>query len=408
MKRVTDPEVLRVSFESLPGRKAPGIDGIDKKQYREALAENITELSERLKRMAYRPQAVRRVYIPKLNGGKRPLGIPAFEDRIVQDRVARVLSAIWEPEFRACSFGFRPQRSAHGALEAVHKAFMLERMQHLVEADIKGFFNHVNHEKLMQCIDLRIADPRFKRLIRRFLKAGVLEDGIFTATEDGTPQGGLISPVLSNIYLHYALDLWFEKRFARTCRGRARLIRYADDFIACFERQEDAERFYQELPGRLQEFSLEVEPTKTKLLAFGSQQLTNKQAQTFSFLGLTHYVTRSQRNSFKIGRKTDKPRMQKKLKAVSLKLQKLRIAGVAQMVQYLRQHLAGHVQYYGVSENTASVNAYIQHVRALLFKWMNRRSQRKSCTWEVYAPWWASLKMPLPRIVHGFYKWTPA
>ena len=350
MKRVTDPEVLRASYESLPGRKAPGIDGIDKKQYGEALPENITDLSERLRRMAYRPQAVRRVYafpglrpekwplrgspvgagsvrrfragdrapsykrprdrqqivdahpvrayafpglrpekwplrgspvgagsvrrfragdrapsykrprdrqqivdahpvrayafpglrpekwplrgspvgagsvrrfragdrapsykrprdrqqivdahpvrayIPKLNGGTRPLGIPAFEDRIVQDRVAAVLSAIWESEFRACSFGFRPQRSAHGALEALHKAFMQEKMQYLVEADIKGFFNHVNHEKLMQCIDLRIADPRFKRLIRRFLKAGVLEDGIFAATEEGTPQGGLITP----------------------------------------------------------------------------------------------------------------------------------------------------------------------------------------------------------------------
>ena len=288
-------------------------------------------------------------------------------------------------------------------LKAVHKAFTQDRMQYLVEADIKGFFNHVNHEKLMQCIDLRIADPRFKRLIRRFLKAGALEDGIVTTTEEGTPQGGLISPVLSNIYLHYALDLWFERRFARTCQGKARIIRYADDFVACFERQEDAERFYQELPGRLKEFSLEVEPSKTKLVAFGSQQLTNKQAQTFSFLGLTHYVTRSRKGGFKIGRKTDSTRTRKKLKVVSLKLKQLRTAGVQEMVRYVRQHLTGHIQYYGVSENSAALGAYVRHVQLLLFKWMNRRSQRKSCTWEVFNLWWTSLAMPRPRIVHSFY-----
>ena len=405
MKRVTDSAVLRASYESLPGRKAPGIDGINKERYGEKLEENLTDLSARIRRMAYRPKAVRRVYIPKQNGGKRPLGIPAFEDRMVQDRMSQVLNAIWESEFRGCSYGFRRNRSAHGALRAVHEAFMREDMQYLVEADIKGFFNHVNHERLMQCLELRIADPRFLRLIRRFLKSGVIEDGAFTATEEGTPQGGLISPVLSNIYLHYALDLWFEKRFVKSCRGRARLIRYADDFIACFTSQEDAERFYRELPKRLAEFSLELEATKTKLMAFGSRQNLDKRSGTLNFLGFTHYGTRSRKGRYKVGRKTEKARMRKKLKVASEKLQKLRPCGVKAMVRYIRQHLQGHMQYYGVSENSDSLREYLFRIRRLLFKWMNRRSQRKSCTWDTYAPWWDRLRMPPPRIVHSFYTW---
>jgi RNA-directed DNA polymerase len=403
MKRLTDPAVLQASFKGLSGRKAPGIDGINKEKYREKLEESIKDLSERIKRMAYKPKPLRRTYIPKLSGGMRPIGIPAFEDRIVQDRMSQVLTAIWEAEFRECSYGFRPKRSAHDALKAVHTAFMRERMQYLVEADIKGFFNHVNHEKLMQCIELRIADPRFLRLVRRFLKSGVIEDGAFKETEEGTPQGGLVSPILSNIYLHYALDLWFEKRFVKSCRGRAKLIRYADDFVACFSRQEDAERFYRELPLRLLEFSLELEPTKTKMLAFGSGQLNNRKAGTFSFLGFVHHVTRSRKGTFKIGRKTDKAKMRAKLKTVNLKLRELRVTGIKAMVAYVRRHLDGHFQYYGVSENSQSISTYLYLVRRAFFKWMNRRSQRRSCNWETFGPWWNSLLLPPPRIIHSFY-----
>jgi group II intron reverse transcriptase/maturase len=224
-----DPEGLHASFERQDGRKAPGVDGIRKETYAQGLDERIADLSARLRRLGYRPKPARRTYIPRGDGRYRPLGIPSFEDRLVQDRLSRILQAIWEPEFRNCSYGFRPGRSAHDALRRVAEVITNEQTQWVVEADIKGFFDHVSHDHLMRFLEHRIADPNFLRIVRRFLKAGIMEDGLFTASDEGTPQGGLVSPVLANIYLHYVLDLWFEKHFARQCRGKAHLIRYADD-----------------------------------------------------------------------------------------------------------------------------------------------------------------------------------
>jgi RNA-directed DNA polymerase len=215
MGMVWDPEELRESFGRQDGRKAPGVDGVKKSDYAEGVEERLAELSARLKRMGYRPKPVRRVYIPKGDGRYRPLGIPCFEGRLVQDRLSLILQAIWEPEFRDCSYGFRPGRSAHDALRSVGEIITNEHTQWVVEADIKGFFDHVSHERLMKCLAHRIVDPNFLRLIRRILKAGVMEDGVVGASEEGTPQGGLISPVLANIYLHYVLDVWFE-RFRKT------------------------------------------------------------------------------------------------------------------------------------------------------------------------------------------------
>lgn len=236
MGMVAEPEGLHASFERQDGRKAPGVDGVRKDAYGVDIDDRIADLSSRLRRMGYRPQPVRRTYIPKGDGRYRPLGIPAFEDRLVQDRLSRVLQAIWEPEFRDCSYGFRPGRGAHDALARVAEAITNEQTQWVVEADIKGFFDHVGHGHLMRFLEHRIADPQCLRLIRRLLKAGVMDDGVFEASGEGTPQGGLVSPVLANIYLHYVLDLWFERRFARQCRGKAYLIRYADDYVACFQR----------------------------------------------------------------------------------------------------------------------------------------------------------------------------
>jgi len=232
MGMLFDPEGLRDSFERQKEHKAPGVDGVRKEQYGEGLDERLADLSARLRRLGYRPKPVRRTYIPKGDGRYRPLGIPSFEDRLVQDRLSRILQAIWEPEFRECSHGFRPGRSAHGALKQVAEVITNQGTQWVVEADIKGFFDHVSHAHLERFLAHRIADGNLLRIIRRFLKAGILEDGAFTASEEGTPQGGLVSPVLSNLYLHYVLDLWFEARFARSCEGRAHLIRYADDYVA--------------------------------------------------------------------------------------------------------------------------------------------------------------------------------
>jgi group II intron reverse transcriptase/maturase len=302
MGMLHDPEGLNASFERLAANKAPGVDGMRKAEYADGAAERLADLSARLRRLGYRPKPVRRVYIPKASGkGRRALGVPSFEDRIVQDRASLILQAIWEPEFRDCSYGFRLGCDAHQALKRLAEIIAVERTQWIVEADIKGFFDHVTHSHLRRFLAHRIADLRFLRIIDRFLKAGVMEDGVFSASEQGTPQGGLVSPALSNIYLHYVLDVWFEKRFAKSCRGRAYLVRYADDFVACFHLEEDAKRFMVELNNRLAAFDLEAEPTKTRLLRFGDQARAQckrdglRRPQTFNFLGFSVLQQRSGR-----------------------------------------------------------------------------------------------------------------
>ena len=351
MGMLYDLEGLNASFERQPSNKAPGVDGMRKAEYANGLAERLVDLSARLRRLGYRPQPVRRVYIPKASGkGRRALGVPCFVDRIVQDRASRILQAIWEPEFRDCSYGFRPERNAHQALKRLAEIITVKRTQWIVEADIKGFFDHVTHYHLRRFLAHRIADRGFLRIIDRFLKAGVLEDGVFSASDEGTPQGGLVSPVLANVYLHYVLDVWFEKRFARSCRGKAYLLRYSDDFVACFHREEDAKRFMQELTNRLAEFDLEVEPTKTRILRFGDQAQAQckleglRRPQTFDFLGITHFVGRSRSGRFVVGRKTQCERVHKKLKALSVRLAELRTQGGQAMLEHVRRHLHGHIQ----------------------------------------------------------------
>ncbi len=228
---LSNPFELMECFDKQPGNKACGIDKISKSDYAEGVVERIKALSANVRHLSYQPKPVRRVYIPKSNGKSRPLGIPCFEDRIVQQQLSRILQAIWEPEFRECSYGFRPQRNAHQALAKLGEIITNENTQWVVEADIKGFFDNVNHDWLMRFLEHRIKDPIFLRIIKRFLKAGVMEDGALTNSDTGTPQGGLVSPILANVYLHYVLDVWFEKKFARNCNGRARLVRYADDCV---------------------------------------------------------------------------------------------------------------------------------------------------------------------------------
>jgi len=413
MGMLYDPEGLNASFERQSANKAPGVDGMRKAEYADGLPERLADLSARLRRLGYRPKPVRRVYIPKASGkGRRALGVPCFEDRIVQDRASAILQAIWEPEFRDCSYGFRTERDAHQALKRLAEIITVMRTQWIVEADIKGFFDHVAHYHLRRFLAHRIADPKFLRIIERFLKAGVLEDGVFSASDLGTPQGGLVSPVLANIYLHYVLDVWFEKRFAKSCRGKACLVRYADDFVACFHREEDAKRFMVELQSRLADFGLEAEPTKTRVLRFGDQAQAQckqeglRRPQTFDFLGITHFVGRSRSGRFVVGRKTQGGRIRKKLKALSVRLAELRTHGGRAMLDHVRRHLQGHIQYYGVSGNSRSLGKYVRHAGRLLFKWLNRRSQRRSVTWdrfnELIVPY-----LPRPRIIHHIYPTLP-
>ena len=415
MGLVFDPEGLHESFERQDGTKAPGVDGMRKADYAQGLEAHVAELSGRLRRMGHRPQPVRRTYIPKGDGRYRLLGVPCFEDRLVQDRLSMVLQAIWEPEFRDCSYGFRPGRSAHDALRRVVEIITNEQTQWVVEADIKGFFDHMSHSHLVRFLEHRITDPNFMRLIQRFLKSGVMDDGVFHASEEGAPQGGLVSPVLSNIYLHYVLDLWFEKSYAKACRGKAHLVRFADDYVACFQYEEDARGFLTAMRERLEEFDLEVEPSKTALLRFGSTASRHRhrdglrRPQTFSFLGFTHFVGRSRKGRFVVGRKTEGKRLRKKLKLLNRRLRALRVAGGKAMLAFIRRHLEGHIQYYGVSGNTRSVTSYVYFATRLLHKWLNRRSQRRSLTWvrfcEVVVP-----GLPRARVVHTLYPvplWRP-
>lgn len=408
MGLLSDPEGLMHSFEVQPGNKAVGIDKVSKSDYAQDLEGRITALSGELRSLSYRPQPVRRVYIPKSNGRQRPLGIPCFEDRIVQHRLSGILQAIWEPEFRDCSYGFRPRRNAHQALAELGEITTNQGTQWLVEADIKGFFDHVEHDWLMRFLEHRVGDPVLLRIIRRLLKAGVMEAGVFTASEAGTPQGGLVSPVLANIYLHYVLDLWFEKRYVRTCKGQGYLIRYADDFVACFTHEEDARRFMDELTERLAVFGLEVEPSKTCLLRFGSRAASDcqkdgsKRPSTFDFLGFTHYVGKSRRGRFVLGRRSQRTRIAKKLKEVSDRLSALRVKGGRAMMDYAKRHLRGHLAYYAVSGNARSIRTYAYRISRLLFKRLNQRSQRRSVAWDrfgkILSGW-----MPSLRIQHNLY-----
>lgn len=407
------PEGLTDSYHRQPSGKAVGVDRIDKASYGRQLAANLADLSARLKRMGYRPKPSRRVYIPKSSGqGRRPIGIPCFEDRIVEDRLSRILQAIWEPEFRDCSYGFRPERSAHQALARLEHIIAKERTQWVYEADLKNFFGSVSHEHMMRFIEHRIGDSNLLRLIRRFLKAGVMDEGVFSASDQGTPQGNLVSPVLSNIYLHYTLDEWFERRFARQCQGKAYLVRFADDFVACFEFETDARAFERSLKERLQRFGLEIEPTKTALLRFGDLAPTLcrrdglKRPRTFSFLGFTHYlrIFRGRKGTFSRGnvvlrRKTEAVRVRRKLMEFGRRLKSMRTAGARAMQTYTLRHWQGHLQYFGVSGNSRSVSGYLHHVRRLLFKWLNRRSQRRSFDWTRFAAW-LDTWMPRPGIVH--------
>ena len=403
-----DVEGLRASFERQDENKAPGVDGVRKADYAEGLEGRLVDLSSRLRRLGYRPKPSRRTYIPKVGGGWRPLGIPSFEDRIVQDRASLILQAIWEPEFCDCSYGFRPGRSAHDALRRIGEVVTFEGTQWVVDADIKGFFDNISHEHLMRFLKHRIADPCFLRIIRRFLKAGVMEDGVVSASEEGTPQGGLVSPVLANIYLHYVLDLWFEKRFVDSCRGKAYLVRFADDFIVCFQYEEDARRFLMELAERLAAFDLEVEPGKTVVLRFGSNAERDchkdglRRPVTFNFLGFTHFVSRSRRGGFVVGRKTEGKRFRTKLKLLNQRLRAMRVEGGKSMTAYVGCHLRGHIQYYGVSGNTRSVRSYFYCACRLLCKWLNRCSQRRSITWERFWPVITPLLLR-PQIVHDLY-----
>lgn len=403
-------ELLRGCFQRLRKDAAAGIDKMTKDMYAGNLETNLASLVERLQRMAYIPQAVRRKYIPKPGSTKqRPLGIPCFEDKLVQAGLVRILESIYEQDFIEDSYGFRPARSCHDALKTLSLTMERKPINHIVEADIKGFFDNVNQEWLLKFLAHRIGDKRIQRMVKRILKAGVAEDGSVTVSDDGTPQGGVISPLLANIYLHYALDLWFERIYRRSCTGYARLIRYADDFVVCFQYKADAERFRVELGQRLGKFSLEVEPTKTKVMEFGrfAVQSANKRgerAETFDFLGLTHYCgTRRNGTGFRMKRVTARKKFVAKLRIFKEWLMKARTLRTKELWEIAKAKLRGHYNYYGVTDNYRGIMRFDQAIKRLLFKWLNRRGKRSCLNWEEFNKMLKRFPLPKPRIMVSMF-----
>ena len=400
-------ELLWGCFSALKDNKASGIDQVTKEQYAENLLENLDDLIERLHRMAYIPQPVRRIHIPKPGSDKnRPLGIPVLEDKLVQAGLSRILQAIYEEDFIDDSYGFRPGRSCHDALRAVSETISNCGTEYIVEADIKGFFDNVDHDQLMEFLDHRIADKRILRYIKRFLKAGISEDGVCRASDRGTPQGGVISPLLANIYLHYTLDLWFQRRFHKTCTGIARLIRYADDFVVCFKQEADAVRFRRVMEERLNRFGLEIAPEKTRSLEFGpsaqkkAKERGERKAECFDFLGFTHYCTTTRSGKwFRIGRKTISKRMSAKLKAYKQWIRANRTLPTAEIMRTTANKLRGHFAYYGISGNGKSISCYAYEVRMLLFKWLRRRGKRGSLNYEKFDQLLKRFPLPGARIM---------
>lgn len=391
-------EHLKDCLKGLEAGKASGIDQVTKEDYAEIADRRIPELVAEMKRQAYKPPAVRRVYIPKANGKTRPLGIPTLESKVVQKAMRRILEAVYEPTFLACSYGFRPKRSCHDALKRIDEVVRTGRIHYIVEADIKGFFDHVDHGWLMKFLAIRLADRNLLRLIVRFLKAGVWEEGEWKETEEGTPQGGIVSPVLANVYLHYVLDEWFEEEYRKSCQGKVELVRYCDDFVACFENKEEAERFLQVVGERMKAHGLELEPSKTRTVAFSPRRF-GKGSGVFEFLSFTHYVGRSRKGHFRMKRRTSGKKFRMKVAAFKKWLKDNRNQlTMAQIWAGVRQKLTGHYRYYGVTDNFERMQEYRLRVIQLLFKWLNRRSQRKSMTWETFSKYLRSYRLPSPRI----------
>jgi group II intron reverse transcriptase/maturase len=366
---VTDVEHLRACYEELPADRVPGVDGMSKEEYGKDLERRLKDLSERLGRMGYRPQPVRRIYIPKPGSTKkRPLGIPSFEDKLVQLALVKVLEQIYEEDFEESSYGYRPGRRQHQALGRLGRTIQQKRISYVVEADIKGFFDQVNHEWMMKMLEVRIKDKRVLRLIARMLKGGVMEEGLVKASEEGVPQGGNLSPLLSNVYLHYVLDLWFERVFRSQCRGEAHYFRYADDFLGCFQSQKEAESFMKEMKERLEKFHLEVEPSKTKLIEFGRNAEKNakkrgKKPETFEFLGFTHYCGKTRSGYFKVKRRTSNKKFRAGLRGIKDWLKKERNREkTGELLKRARQKLEGHLAYYAVTDNWEMCDRYRNQV----------------------------------------------
>jgi group II intron reverse transcriptase/maturase len=405
-------EFLAACFQELRKKAAPGVDGETWEAYAADLPQHLARLVDWLKRGQYWPQPVRRVYIPKDEQSVRPLGIPTIQDKLVQLAMAKVLAAIFEGDFLTVSYGYRPGRDAHQALRALEQCLFTCPMTTVIDADIKGFFDSVDHAKLMICLQQRVADRKFLRLVERFLKAGVMEDGVYQDTEQGTPQGGILSPILSNIFLHYVLDRWFTNQVLPRLRGQAALFRYADDFVICTQNPEEACWLLQAIRDRFTRCGLTVSETKTRLLPFGRKPWARWRAGgnkpgTFDFLGFTHFTGISRKGTYKVGRVTSRKKFCKSLAAIKAWLTQVRNHPVREWWALLAAKLRGHFQYYGVSGNAPALARYAQRVRQLVYQSLARRSQHAPGLWSWLNRYLTRFPLPRPKIIHRWYTTTP-
>ena len=402
---ITDVDNLRACYDTLPAHRASGVDGVTKAAYGTRLEDNLRDLSARLRRMGYRPAPKRRTYVPKAGSEKgRPLGISNFEDKIVEEATKRALEPIYEAVFEDSRYGYRPGRSPHQCLDALGRPLQQKRIAHVVEADIRAYFDTVNHAWLVKFLRHRIGDERVLRLVIRMLKSGIMEDGVVHATERGTPQGSILSPLLSNIYLHYVLDLWFSRRVRKACQGEAYYFRFADDFLACFQYKGEAERFRQQLEDRLEGFGLRLAAEKTQCLEFGrfARRHAYKRGtkpKEFTFLGFTHYCGTTRDGYYKVKRRTSRKKLGQSLQRFTDWARRARsVLRKGEMFRLARARVVGHLRYYAITDNAAPCRIYLRRTERILFTWLNRKSQRRAYTWSGFVQALAQVGWPTSRI----------
>jgi len=400
-------DLLRDSYYALKRKAAPGVDGVRWSEYGDGLADRLKDLHGRVHRGAYRAQPSRRVYIPKADGRQRPLGIAALEDKIVQQAVVRILNEIYEVDFRGFSYGFRPGRSPHQALDALREGLYRKRVNWVLDADIRGFFDNMNHEWLLQLIERRIADNRVLRLLRKWLKAGVSEEGEWSETKVGTPQGSVISPLLANVYLHYVFDEWAEKWRQTEAAGDMMVVRYADDLVVGFQHRAEAERFLREFGERLRTYGLEVHPEKTRLIEFGRFAVANRnkrgagKPETFAFLGFTHYCETNEKGQFSVRRITMGKRMRAKLLLLKQELRRLMHEPVSAVGSWLKRVVTGYYRYYAVPGNLDALYQFRERLCGLWRRVLRRRSQKRLPGWDRLRPLF-NRWIPRPHVLHPY------
>lgn len=382
-------EMLENCHRKMDGKKAVGIDGVTKEEYEENLKENLRKLVGRLKQKEYKPKPARRVEIPKDNGKSRPLSIYCYEDKLVQEALKEILEAVFEPHFYEEMMGFRPNRGCHEALRKLDGMLGAEPTNYVLDADIRSFFNHLDHEWIIKFINSQIQDPNIIRLVRRMLKAGIIEDYVYEETTEGSGQGSVCSPIIANIYMHYVLVWWFHEVMKPRMKEYCGLVVYADDFVVCFKNKEDAEVFYECLKRRMKHFGLELEEEKSRLIEFGrfAQERAQKRgtkAETFTFLGFTHYCSVSKNGKFQVKRKTSSKKFSKKCKEVRKTIKNMRTESLETIRKKLNMILVGYYHYYGINGNGKGTRDFRREVEKSLFYWLNRRSQKKSYTWKTF------------------------